>query len=182
VFTYVGAQQIAAQDVSSQALYVSRLPDTKGELHEILNIAHANGVAFNRGPDFAMLQRLGAPVPARTEAPDIRRVRVTGAGGGGDAELVDRTRRLMSVATREYNAFRNYGTTPPPVPVGRPPVMNHAPPALKKPPAFPLPGDSTRFKPAPRDTTKHDGARPLFKKRGAKPLGRPVVPPDSTRG
>ena len=183
VFTYVGGPQFAGQDISTQALYVSRLPETRSGLHEILNLGHASGAAFNRGPDIDMLRRMGTSVPARPEAPQIPRVKLPPPSGElGDADLIDRTRRLVSVATREYDAFREQGIAPPPVPAGRPP--SSSPPMLKKPPARPLPADSTRVKPpgpAPRDSTaKRDRTRRAMKP-AAKPLGKPAAAPDSTR-
>ena len=169
-FQYVSAQQLAASNVSTQALYVTRLAGTRGTLRAIENLDRVHGAAFNRGPDFLMLQRMGVPVPQHVDAENFRRAALPdGLALPDEADLIDASRRLVDVAARELDRLRTDGVAPPPVGntlqpgTGTPRIK----PAPKPPAADP---DSLRVK---RPRTPRDPVAP-------KPRKRPAAEPDST--
>ena len=109
VHVRAGARQLAARDVGQQALYLTRLPETGAPAREIVNVGRANGVAFNRGPDFVTLQRMGAPVPERVDASTLPRVKLSAPAVHAERERTwraheprDRPRRL-----REWRAYKD---------------------------------------------------------------------------
>jgi hypothetical protein len=170
LFTYSMAQQFGMQNSNSQALFTSRPPNGHEALVEITNFSRSSGVAFNRGPDPAMLLRLGAAVTARPEAPAYRHVKLPELRAPGESELLLRTRRLLVIGAREIAGQRERAQAP------------AAPPGDA---AAPAPGHAGNV--APADTTTHEGWRSKDKpgaggkpRRPANPGGRPGADPDTT--
>lgn len=172
MFTFAGARQLASRDVGQQALYLTRLPETNAPARAIVNVGRANGVAFNRGPDFLMLQQMGAPIPERIDGATLPRVRLgTAAAKPNEADLLARTNRVTAEAVREWRALREQGIAPPALPPGvrtpgKPPVPAAKPPTPPTPARKPGSGDAIHdvgtkpaSEPGSRDSTA-TGSRP----------------------
>ncbi len=194
VFTYARANQFATREVGTQSLYVDKLPATVGALRPILSIGHADGVAFNRGPDRFLLQSMGAAVTGNADLAALPRIKTTVAPRANESDLLARTSRATAEAQRELRAFRDAGRMPPPVPASLPPPPPPTPPVFKPqapapaptPPAFKpqapalAPPDSAhahRHPRAPADSTR---VKPKPKPR-PKPVAHPSAERDSTR-
>lgn len=157
MFTFAGARTLAAHDVGQQALYLTRLPETSAPAREIVNLGRANGVAFNRGPDFTKLMMMGSPVPERVEDTALPRLKLgPGVARPNEADLLARTSRVTAEAVRELRAFRERGVAPPgpqspaPMPGVRGRISSPRQPA---PAAEPMRRDSTSGG-AGRDSTR----------------------------
>jgi hypothetical protein len=145
LFTYVGATQFTSRDVSQSALFVRRLPPAHGRVQEVLNISRVNGIPFNRGPDAAMLARMGSSIPQSIDAETLPRVRLTSTTTRFTAdELVARTQRVLQAGRVEMTSAAGGG--PPLLPLP-------APPPARKPAARPVAADSAAAKHAPADST-----------------------------
>jgi hypothetical protein len=167
VFTFALASQFGVMQNTSQALFVARPPAAPEHLTEISNPTRLNGVVFNRGPDFAMLQRLGNTVSPSSQEPDLRRVKLPAVQPPGDTELLQRTKRLLVVGQRQ---------------VANGPGEPMPPPAAKQP--APAPKAAPGGKPAPPDSlTKLPHAKqPKGTPKPAPPPGPGRAAPDTTRG
>jgi len=182
LFTYVSANALANQNVGTQAMFARAVPAAKSAPTEIFNLGHAAGAVFNKGPAFAMLQRLGTPLPERVDDARFRRVNLQAApapAAAREAELLARTQHLVREANREWNVFRNEGGVPPPVPVAPRPGVTHPP--LVKPPAAPLARDSTQVRRRTEPDSAAVHARPGGPRRPRTPPREPAEPADSTR-
>lgn len=172
IFQFVRAPQFVSSSISTQALYVRRLADTRGALRSIENIERVKGTAINRGPDEYTLRSLGAAVPTRVDDTRFRRASLPdGLALPDEAQLVRNSRRMIDVAAYELSQVRagNVPNTPPPAPAP-PPSTGSGTPRVKPAPTH-----------APNDTT-HVKRPPM--PRGGKPGGkpRPGTPADTTRG
>lgn len=176
VFTFTAAQNFGSMTTNSQALFVTRPPVSGRPVGEISNWARRGGVAFNRGPDATLLQRLGGIATPRAEEPEPRRVRLPEVAPPGEAELLLRTRRAVNAGLRDL------GQTPVDAPAAPPSPKVFAP--STPPPTPPAP----RSKDAPSDSlgARKDGPKPPGRSGGeardpARRPGHPVASPDSTK-
>jgi hypothetical protein len=186
MFTYVGASQLTSRDVSQQAMFVTRLPEQRSSVQEIVNVGRANGIVFNKGPDANLLARLGTPIPDRVDADKLPRVRMTvRATQPEELDLPVRSQRLASEAARELRASTTPGGIAPP-PTALPPALKPPAPTPRPKPAPAPPARKPDVKPIPVDSTGvHEGgpadssaARP---RRTPHPRPKPSAAPDSTR-
>lgn len=161
VFTFALASQFGVMASTSQALFVARPPVTSEHITEISNPTRLDGVVFNRGPDFAMLQRLGGTVSPSQQEPDVRRVKLPAVQPPGDTELIQRTKRLLVVGQRQLENGSG-GTVP----------QQPAPAPKAAPGGKPVPPDSLSKLPHTR--------QPKGKPKPAPTPGRAA--PDTTRG
>jgi len=156
LFMYAPGNQIAARDIGQNSLFLTQLTGSPRAATPIVNVGHANGVAFNRGPDFVTLQRMGAPIPERVDAATLPRVKLGAAPRPNESDLAARTNRVTTEGVRQWRAFKERGIAPPATPAGARP---HAAPQ-PRPVARPGTGQvdpGAAVKPAPRrapaDTT-----------------------------
>ncbi len=193
VFLYASAAQFGRNDESMRATFVNGLARTNAPLSQIVRLGRADGVTFNKGPDPTFVQRAGGMGTTRNDTPPARLELPSGRDDDG-AMLLMRSKRLYAQAEREWQGWRDAGTTPKPVQGGKPRPPVWLDPPTKKPAAKPLGAptptdsitrspatrDSARFKPAPRDTgagkTRRAGAQ---RKPSAPGAGGAV--PDSSR-
>lgn len=113
LFTFAPAQQFGGMQSSSQASFISRPPAADAPVTEFSNFDQREGVAFNRGPGFAELRRLGGPVAPPAEEPAYRRVKMDAAPAPATADLVSRTNRLVAAGVRELKRGRVDAPAPP---------------------------------------------------------------------
>ena len=153
-YSYVPLAQLGSTNLKAQIVKAETIEPAIAEAKPVVNTAARNGVTFNKGPRFDVVERAaGGPIP---------RVRVEGVGPGtkhgasaGSAsatfeEQVQATQRAAEEAARQARTIRESGTSPPlRLSVVRP-VLTTSP---AKPPAgqgrAPAPG-----KAAPPDTTR----------------------------
>ena len=171
VFTFALANQFGAMQSTSQALFVARPPVVPERVTEISNPTRLNGVVFNRGPDFTMLQRLGGTVAPSQQEPDVRRVKLPAVQPPGDTELIQRTKRLFVVGQRQVESGSG-GTVP------------QRPATQPAPAPAPVPKAAPGGKPAPPDslTKLPQSKQPKGKPKPAPPPGPGRAAPDTTRG
>lgn len=180
VFTFTGAQQFSGMNQTSTALFVTRPPVSDQPVRVIANYGRRGGVTFNRGPDLALLARMGGAVAPPLDEPAIRRVKLPEISPPGESELLLRTKRAVDAGVRDLSQAR-VGAPVPVVPV----------PTTKAPEPAPAPAPqvSPGGKGAPPDSTKPPGPRVKAPKRapghaprpGHSP-GHPGAGPDSTKG
>jgi len=176
IFTFTMAQQFGTMSSNSQALFVMRPPVSDGRVAEITNFARRGGVAFNRGPDAALLQRLGGIVPPSLEEPNVRRLQLPEVQPPGESELLQRTRRAVTAGLRDLAQTRVSAPTPVP-----------SPPKTKAPEPAPTPKVAPGDKDAPPDSVATPAPRRKSPRGGApRPprKGPPIDPgarPDSTK-
>jgi hypothetical protein len=165
VFTFALATQFGAMQNTSQALFVARPPVSPENLIEISNPTRRDGVVFNRGPDFAMLQRFGTTITPGNQEPDPRRVKLPKVQPPGDWELLQRTSRLFVIGQRQLEAGSGgtvqQGPAPPPAPAPKaspggkpaPPDSLTKRPHTKQPKGTPKPPPPPGLGHAATDTT-----------------------------
>ncbi len=179
VFTFAGAQQFNGMNQTSTALYVMRPPVTDRPVREIANWARRGGVTYNRGPDAALLTRLGGAFSAPLQEPAVRRVKLPALAPPGESDLIRRTERAVNAGARVLGQARV--EAPPPMPTAprmKAPVPVPVPPEPATPADSVVRNDSTRVgHPGPRPPKKHPGPpRPQREPR------HPRAEPDSTKG
>jgi len=183
MFTFVNARELTGPGEGTEALFVKTLAEPNAPVQEIYNVGHAGGVAFNRGPDAALLARLGAGQVPRPVNVDLRRVRLPAgiADAHGESDLAARTRQATGEVTRELTAMRERGTAPPPVPGALRPTLHRQPLAPAKAAAMGANRADSRYKNggAAADSSAHKGDRG-GRSREKSDTGY-GSPPDSTR-
>jgi hypothetical protein len=173
LFTFAPAQQFGTLQSNGSALFLSRPPDTKSSPMEITNIGRMGGVTFNRGPDFATVQRVGGVVAVHPEEPKVRRLKLPAITPPGESEFLLRTHRLVTAGFRNLSVLRG-ATTPAPAP------SSTTKPPQTKPGGGSTPPDTVGTKPSHR---KDAPGTPGPPRSPGDPRGRtPGAPPDSTRG
>jgi hypothetical protein len=178
VFTYTSAQQFGSMTSNSQALFVMRPPVADRPVSEISNFVRRGRIAFNRGPDAVLLQRLGGIMAPPPDEPNVRRVKLPDFAPPGESELLQRTSRAVAAGRRELAQSRVSA----PIPVPSAPKMKSPAPA-PTPKAEPGGKDAARDSvaaPAPRVRTPKRDPRPPGPRKGSP--GHPGAKPDSTRG
>jgi hypothetical protein len=186
VFTFAPVQQFAARNVGKSAVYLSRLPQNTSTFREIVNVGHANGAVFNRGPDPVVLMQRGGGVGERFDDSTLPRVKLAATvARNSEADLQSRTNRIVAVGRAQLRRMVETGVAPPPSSGGGAPGAGSLPPAVApriKPPARPAIPDSVRERRAARPRVPADSStvrrKPGTPKRGARPL---EAAPDSTR-
>ncbi len=167
MFTFADARQLASRDMGQQALYLTRLPETSAPTREIANVGHADGIAFNRGPDFTRLLQLGAAVPEHVDGNALPRVRLGAASvQPNEEDLRASTARVTTEAVREWRALREHGIAPPASAAAgvRTPVMTPVAPAKPGAPSAPTrgtgkPGKHDRASKGKQPGPAHEPAR-----------------------
>lgn len=182
VFTFAGARQFDGMSAASTALFVMRPPVANQPVREIANYGRRAGVTYNRGPDPALIARLGGGVPSPLEEPAVRRVKLPDLRPPAEGELFVRTRRAVEAGARVLGQAR--------VEV-KPPVVIE--PRTKSPEPAPLPQIEPRTKHAPADSTRAPRQHGKAPRRapgkpprpGAEPGHAPAphgAEPDTTKG
>lgn len=178
IFTFAAAQQFGGMQAGAQSSFLARPPVHDTSVREFANFDRRDGVAFNRGPSFDEMRRLGSPIPIAPDAHAYRRVELRDVTPPGESQLLQRTKRLVAAGVRQLARDGLGGTVP--APGGKTPAAT--PPADEPPPR-------PRTKEAPPDTTAQPGGihkqapRPLHEpRRPERPPGGRGGEPDSTKG
>ena len=173
IFTFTLAQQFGSMSSNSQALFVMRPPVSDRPVSEIANFTRRGRVAFNRGPDATLLQRLGGIVAPAPDEPSIRRVKLPEVEPPGESELLLRNRRAVSAGLRELAQTRVSAPTPVPSPP-RPAPPAPAPAPQVAPGGKDAPPDSVDARNPRGRTSKGDTGTP-------RSPGHPGAKADSTK-
>jgi len=153
-YSYVPLGQLGSTNLKAQLVKPDQIAPAIAQAKPVVNTAARNGVTFNRGPRFDVVERAtGAPL-ARVKLEGVGPGTKRGAAAGGAVatfeEQVQATQRAAEEAARQARTITEAGTAPPlHLSVVRP-VLTTAP---AKPPAAegraPAPG-----KAATPDTTR----------------------------
>ena len=179
IFTYAPARQFATRDLPQHAMYLSALPAQAATPRAIVNVGHANGGTFNRGPDPDVLRQRGMGAALPFDEKSLGRVKFAAPPAHADlteSDLQDRTTRLANAGVLQLRKLREQGMAPPSS--GYRPGSNPTPASpLTRPHPTYAPADTSHAHHAPKPGKPADAD----KKKHPKPKKPAQAAADSTR-